>query len=304
MNEAMLSIDVKPPFSLELTVWVLRRRAKNIVDQWDGRAYQRVLIRDNLPVLITAVQSGSKAKPVLGVKLKCQKTLSKADLVEIRGLIKKMFGLSVDLKPFYTLVGKDNALEALAQQFEGVKPTRYPTIFEALVNAIACQQVSLDAGIAILNRLTEAFGTKFRDGKTVIRAFPRPEDLLDVSESDMRQLGFSRQKSRAISGLAYGILSKSIDLENHTNEQAATYLQSIHGIGRWSAEYALLRGLGRLDVFPGDDIGGQNNLQRLLHLETRPDYEKLESLVASWHPYAGFVYFHLLLEKLHYKGVV
>ena len=93
-------------------------------------------------------------------------------------------------------------------------------------------------------------------------------------------------------------------LELADNKQALTQLQAIHGIGRWSAEYVLLRGLGRLDIFPGDDIGGQNNVQRLLQLEARPTYDQLEKLTASWHPYAGLVYFHLLLERLHSKGLV
>lgn len=71
-------------------------------------------------------------------------------------------------------------------------------------------------------------------------------------------------------------------------EEALAYLQKIHGIGR-------------LDVFPGDDIGGQNNVQKLLSLSSRPDYERLKSITAAWNPYAGFVYFHLLLDMLHTK---
>jgi DNA-3-methyladenine glycosylase II len=44
-----------------------------------------------------------------------------------------------------------------------------------------------------------------------------------------------------------------------TNREAIAYLSRIRGIGRWSAEYVLLRGLGRLDTFPGDDVGAQIN---------------------------------------------
>ncbi|MGL5741436.1 MAG: hypothetical protein ACRCXC_02225 [Legionella sp.] len=66
----------------------------------------------------------------------------------------------------------------------------------------------------------------------------------------------------------------------------------------------LLRGLGRIEILPGDDVVAQNNLQKLLHLEVKPDYKKVADLTASWSPYAGFVYFHLLLQKLHEKGVI
>jgi DNA-3-methyladenine glycosylase II len=66
----------------------------------------------------------------------------------------------------------------------------------------------------------------------------------------------------------------------------------------------LLRGLGRIEVFPGDDVGAQKNLQRLLSLDEQPTYERMQTLTARWHPYAGLVYFHLLLRNLDQKGVL
>lgn len=88
------------------------------------------------------------------------------------------------------------------------------------------------------------------------------------------------------------------------NEEIVRHLTKLRGIGRWSAEYALLRGLGRLDIFPGDDVGARNNLQKLLHLQNKPDYEGMSKLTSQWHPYEGLVYFHLLLEKLRQKGFI
>jgi DNA-3-methyladenine glycosylase II len=88
------------------------------------------------------------------------------------------------------------------------------------------------------------------------------------------------------------------------NREAIAYLSRLRRIGRWSAEYVLLRGLGRLDTFPGDDIGAQNNLQRLFHLAERPTYDHIRQLSSPWHPYEGVVYFHLLLEKLRANGVI
>jgi DNA-3-methyladenine glycosylase II len=81
-------------------------------------------------------------------------------------------------------------------------------------------------------------------------------------------------------------------------------LTRLHGIGRWSAEYVLLRGLGRLNIFPGDDLGAHNKLKRLFQIESRLDYEAVRQLVARWDPYAGLVYFHLLLDSLATAGLV
>ena len=66
----------------------------------------------------------------------------------------------------------------------------------------------------------------------------------------------------------------------------------------------LLRGLGRLHVFPGDDVGAHNKLRRLFGLDTTLDYETVRELVARWQPYAGVVYFHLLLDSLAQAGLV
>ncbi len=85
-------------------------------------------------------------------------------------------------------------------------------------------------------------------------------------------------------------------------EEIIEFLSSLRGIGRWSADYVLLRGLGRVNIFPGDDIGAKNNLQRLFKLDERPSYEKIRELTSQWYPYQGLVYFHLLLDKLHAKG--
>lgn len=300
MHETAFTLPVKQPFRLDLTAWVLRRRSKNIIDSWDRQTYRRVLCLGQ-PVLIAVKQQPTG----LAIEAKSTQKLSAPELTKLKDLIEKILGTGVNLNPFYKLVAHEPALRSLAEQFKGVKPTRYPTLFEALVNAIACQQVSLDVGIMLLNRLAQNFGAKFEVGPSRAYSFPAPDDLLGTSEDLLKQLGFSHQKARAIWSLAYSVTNGDIDLEQletASNEEAIAYLQSIRGIGRWSAEYVLLRALGRLDVFPGDDVGGQNNVQRLFKLDLRPGYEELSSLTAKWHPYAGLIYFHLLLDKLHQKG--
>lgn len=295
------------PFRLDLTVWTLRRRQKNTVDQWDGQRYTRVLVFDNQPVMLSITQSGRVTNPRLNVTLLSQVALPSRTIDCAKSLVQTMLGLNTDLRPFYRLVANDAALSPLVTQFTGVKPPRFPSIFEALINAIACQQVSLDVGILVLNRLADNFGQEITVAGTELHAFPRPEDLLDAPEEAIKKLGFSYQKVRAIKRLSYGIASGDIDLEHleaSNNEAAVTYLSSIHGIGRWSAEYVLLRGLGRLDTLPGDDVSAQKNLQQLLALENRPVYDEIKQLKEAWEPFAGLVYFHLLLDKLHAKGLV
>jgi DNA-3-methyladenine glycosylase II len=91
-------------------------------------------------------------------------------------------------------------------------------------------------------------------------------------------------------------------LSNLGNEAAVERLRELQGVGRWTAEYVLLRGLRRLDVYPGDDVGAPNNLQSWLKLKRRLDYESVRRVLTKWQPYAGFIYFHLLLDRLTEAG--
>ncbi|MGH2613247.1 MAG: DNA-3-methyladenine glycosylase family protein, partial [Rhabdochlamydiaceae bacterium] len=208
---------------------------------------------------------------------------------------------------FYQLLGKDRYLQPLVSSFKGVKPPRFPTIFETLVNAIACQQVTLDLGIALLNKLVEKYGKKFEDMNTTQYSFPEPEVLVNASEQDIKDVGFSHQKARtiiAVSKLFVNDRELFEDREAASNKEIINRLMEIKGIGRWSAEYVLLRGLGRIDTFPGDDVGAQKNLMLLMDLDHRPGYEEIRKLTKPWKPYAGFVYFHLLLDTLQKKNLL
>ena len=88
------------------------------------------------------------------------------------------------------------------------------------------------------------------------------------------------------------------------NESAFAELIKFRGIGEWSADYVLLRGLGRLDVFPRGDIGAQASLNRWLRPDVRLSDPELEDIMSRWRAYAGLVYFHLLLRGLAEKGFI
>ena len=302
MVDTRMTLSTASPFRLDLTSWALRRRERNAVDRWDGRQYTRVIVVGTSPVRLTVIQETTSAEPVLVVSLHPEADDQIRE--DARLLVQKILGLTVDLQPFYVLAHDNELLRPLVEQFSGVRPPRFPSVFEALVNSIACQQVTLDLGIILLNRLSERFGPSVDDQGTIQHGFPAPTDLAEADEETIRQLGFSHQKARAIRELAADVVDERLDLaclDSMTNSEAVDYLSTIRGIGRWSAEYVLLRGLGRLDTFPGDDIGAQNNLQRLFHLVDRPNYEQIRELTCRWHPYEGLVYFHLLLEKLRTK---
>jgi len=107
--------------------------------------------------------------------------------------------------------------------------------------------------------------------------------------------------------LADATTAGRLDLEalaNKPDADALAQLRQLRGVGRWTAEYVLLRGLGRLHIFPGDDVGGRNNLQRWLRLTNSLDYEAVTRTLARWRNYGGLIYFHLLLNRLAEAGLL
>ena len=102
------------------------------------------------------------------------------------------------MSEFYQFASRQAKLGPLARRFRGMKPPRFPSVFEALVNATACQQMSLTVGILLLNRLAETCGLTLEANGVVAHAFPRPQDLVHRDPHSLRPLGFSRQKIRAL----------------------------------------------------------------------------------------------------------
>lgn len=295
-----------PPFRLDLTIWTLRRRPDNIIDRWDGQTYRRVLVENGKPFEIAVIQFDELEIPQLRVTVTGEVAISDVKTY-VTAAVERLLGIHVDLMEFYRFGERDELLRSPVNQFRGLKPPRFPTYFEALVNAIACQQLTLTVGIRLLNRLSEACGPIIETEEGVFHSFPRPQDLADMDIEELRGMGFSYQKAHYLTGLARAITGKQFNLEEIEmldDKKAVDHLCTLKGVGRWSAEYFLLRGLGRTHIFPGDDVGARNHLGRWLGLSESMNYDEVHKALMRWNGYGGLVYFHLLLKSLTAKGLI
>jgi len=300
VGERQFLIKPGAPFRLDLTAWALRRRPHNEVDRWDGHTYQRVLPLPDGGVAVAVTQVGSPEAPRLQVRLRGEGIDHGAE-VQARQILKRLLGLEADLSGFAAMASSEPALAGLVAQMRGLKPPRFATVFEGLVNGIACQQLSLDVGVHLLNRLSAAHGRPVGTGRDAIHSFPGPAALATLDPAELKHLGFSMAKARTIVTCATEIVDGDLDLqrlEGAEDREVLERLMSLRGVGRWTAQYVMLRGLGRLHVFPGDDVGARNKLKAFLGLQGELDYERVERVVSRWTPYGGLVYFHLLLDSL------
>jgi DNA-3-methyladenine glycosylase II len=289
--EATHSLDVRGSFSLALTVTALRRLPTNVVDLVtpDGE-YLRMLAGAH-GSMVVRVRQPRRQRLHVGVEADIR------DHPTALALVRRMLGVERDLAVFNRSAARIPWLAPLAKRMRGVRPPRYPTLWEACVNAIAFQQVSVVAASAIVRRLLLRLArTREIDGIT-LREFPSAERLLERDNGLAQEAGLSGNKWATLRRVAEAISTGALDeamLEARSSREAAMLLQQIPGIGPWTATVILLRGLGRLDVFPMNDSSVARNLALVANRTSVDVDATLEALGEQ----RGMLYYHLLLARL------
>jgi DNA-3-methyladenine glycosylase II len=301
MSELKFSLTPIPPFSLHNTAWALRRVPSDTMHAWDGKTFQRVLAVNEAPVLVQIEQSGTADSPILNITARSRRSAPNEEAITTQ--LNRLMGLQVDLTPFYRMSESSGRLSALSNKFRGLKPPRFPSVFEAFTNAVACQQISLYAGLSVVGKLMQEYGEAVPGSS--LHSFPSPNVLQYKTPDELMALTFSRNKANYLIGVAQQLSSGALDFEALAalpDAELMERLVSIKGIGRWTAQYMLLRGYGRLNSFPIDDSGARGRLIDFLGMEKTVSLDRLERYINRWKPYSGLLYFHLLLYNLDKRG--
>jgi len=158
--------------------------------------------------------------------------------------------------------------------------------FEALCMSIASQQLSVKAAATIFGRFCDLFPNRK----------PTPDRVMTLTDDQIRAVGFSRPKASFIKDLAAHVIDGRIDLKGlkkHPDGEVMRQLVAVKGIGRWTAEIFLMFRLGRIDIFPADDLGLMNAVHRAYGMRKRPDAKKLRKMGETWSPYRSVAAWYL-----------
>jgi DNA-3-methyladenine glycosylase II len=195
------------------------------------------------------------------------------------------------LKGIAFLCEADPDLQRIQMQFGPPPFWRRAPGFPTLVHLILEQQVSTASAEAALSKLYRAV--------TMLT----PENFLRLSDLELRQIGFSRQKTAYCQGLARAISEHVLDLDEleHLDDHAArARLVQVKGIGNWTAENYLLMALLRPDILPASDLALMVALQELKGLPSRPGIVEVEQIAIGWRPWravAARFLWHFYLSK-------
>lgn len=173
------------------------------------------------------------------------------------------------------------------------KPEREP--YEALVRAVAYQQLNTKAGDAILSKFIQHFGR-----------FPVSEQILAANFDDLRAVGFSGRKIETLQGIASATLSGLVPsrtiADTLSDEALIERLTTLKGIGQWTVEIMLIFTLERMDILPVDDFGILDGYKRLKNLDTAPKRKEMITIGKTWSPYRTIASWYLWQVPKEQRG--
>jgi DNA-3-methyladenine glycosylase II len=205
--------------------------------------------------------------------------------------------LERNLDPFYSMADEDPILQNVVHHYKGLRIVGVEDLFEALCWAIMGQQVSLHVAYLFKKRFVEAFGDYVKWGGQEFWVFPTYQTIAKLSVQDLIPLKLTQKKMEYILDIAQlmdqGKLSKEILEQSHTIEEIEKHLTSIRGIGKWTANYVLMRCLRHPHAFPIADVGLHNALKHVLQLEQKPSIQDIDAWSKKWGPWKAYATFYL-----------
>jgi DNA-3-methyladenine glycosylase II len=243
-------------FSLENTSGRFKRLPDPVNTATEG-AFARLVPAGRGLVLVHVTQEGPASRARLRVRIAGHAAQSEAAHLAALRVVERVLGALADLRPFARALGNDPLLAPAIAAHRGLRVSGAFDLFEAIVNAVLTQQVNLQFAYSIRAELARAFGRSAKIEGTRWLAFPSARRLAKLSEDELRGFRLSAAKAGTLRRIAQafsdGALSEAA-LAALPDEAAIAELVRWKGIGRWTAEVALIRGLGRLDVFPAGDL--------------------------------------------------
>ena len=200
-----------------------------------------------------------------------------------------------DTSNFRTLVNKlsrkDKELSAIIKQHGHPPMWTRPATFQTLILFILEQQVSLASAYAAFKKLKDRVG------------FVTPAKILSLTDSELRDCYFSRQKIVYARELATALKTKHLNLKklNDSHEDEVRHeLKKIKGIGDWTVDVYLMHAMQRTDLFPLGDIALVNSLKEVKQLHQQITKEEMLSIAEPWRPYrtiAAMILWHAYIQK-------
>lgn len=290
-------------FTLDLPPWLDRRRLltylgrdpKSLHQQVDGERFAFALELDG--EARTVVVELGRGEAVVRLP-----SAGGAWAAEAHQRVRRMLGLTGDPLPFEGRAARVPQIRRLLDGQRGLTVPRTPDLDDACIWVIAGQQVSLASAFSIRRRLAERYGRPVQDGSGLLAPTPLAR-LAELEEADLVGVGFSRRKAEYLHALARasGSSQGGLDLKALerspwpalTAPEIEQKLLAVRGLGPWSVNYLMMRGLGLADCVPVGDVALAESLKRFFDLDARPQGDAVREHMEVFAPDRSLATFHL-----------
>lgn len=273
-NRALLPFPA--PLDMTGSLGFLGRNGDDYLDRWDGERWLRTLAAGSRHIPFSCRVAGTMAEPRLEIRV-----AAAADLAPVREAASRSFIPAG--RGFGALVRRDPALARLNRRFPSIRQVRQFDLFYGLVRVISAQQVNLRWAATVRRRLAETHGEKLWVGDDFVYAL-RPEVVAALRVADLRALQFTTRKAESILAVAEALAGGALSperLATMPDAAAMRALTALRGIGPWSAEWILVRCLGRPRLVAGDLAVKKAVAIVYLGQETATE-EEVRRTVAHW----------------------
>ncbi len=286
------------PYAFDLALAYLRSSPSAILERVDeaSATYRRALTVAGRDALLVITSVGTVEAPRLILEVRGALGGDGAScLAAAERKARALFALDEDPAAFLALHAVDPVFGALLRRFHGLRPVLIADPFEALIWGVIGQQVNVAFARKLKLTLVGLWGRRLCIDGVEYPLLPAPADLAGLDPAVLMAHQFSRQKASYVVGLAQAVTTGELDFEalrGLPHEEAIAALTRFRGVGRWTAEYVLMRGLGERDSIPAADLGLRAIVGRAYRLGRKATEAELRGLAERWAGWRGWAAFH------------
>ncbi|MFB5662484.1 DNA-3-methyladenine glycosylase family protein [Alteribacillus sp. HJP-4] len=299
MQKKQVEIIPVQPYHFGQALAYLRRSPSLVLEKVNDKGYQRIFTFSGQPVLVRMLFQNPPNHKKITVEV-CGEKVDKKILNQSVETLKRIFSLTIDPEPFHKLLLKDPVLGKQMSDYIGLRPVLIGDPYESLMWAIIGQQVNVTFANKLKMKLLDLCNNSFQVEGQSFPVLPKPQQVVELGEKKLRENQFSRQKAKYLITVSEAVANRDINfatLAKMPYEEACQSLIQYKGIGRWTAECVLMRGLGFHDVIPAGDLGIQMIVGQFYKKGERASEKEVRQIAETWSPWrswVAFVWWHQL----------
>jgi DNA-3-methyladenine glycosylase II len=291
----VVELRMTAPYDFALAAGYLRRSPSAVLERIDdASSYARALTFAERDVLLRLRGIGTVDEPRLALEIVGETVDERVEAEAVR-LVRRVFSLDEDVTPFLAIAGRDAVFGGLVRRHPGLRPVLIADPYEALLWAVIGQQITVGFARKLKETLTALCGRCLTVDGHDYWLVPRPEAVAALDPAALRARQFSGQKTAYVIGLSRAICEGELRLDDMgalPHEDAIAALARFKGIGRWTAEYVLMRGLGARDSIPAADIGLRAVIGQWYGLGRKASEAEVRERAEAWTGWRGWAAFY------------